>query len=324
MTMTAITALATTYAFDLITGISTVQGLIFGLMVLGVYITYRILDFPDLSVDGTFPLGGAVAAALISQGVNPIVATLAAVLAGFAAGGVTGLLHVKLKITNLLSGILVMIGLYSINLRVMGKSNTPLFGQTTVFSTGVSVMVLAILLVLIGKLALDLFLKTKTGYLVKATGDNPQLVTSLGMDIGKMKILALMISNGFVALSGALLAQQQGYADVNMGVGVVVTGLASVILGQAIFQKVGFKLSGKSFALKATTMVVLGSLIYRWTIQMALDANLEPTDMKLITAVIVIVALGVNNRKDVLKDSLKKCLGGRRHAEYTRTQKNLQ
>lgn len=314
------------YIYELVTGMSTMQGLIFGLMVLGVYITYRILDFPDLSVDGTFPLGGAVAAALITQGVNPIVATLVAVFAGFLAGGITGLLHVKLKITNLLSGILVMIGLYSINLRIMGKSNTPLFQSTTVFSTGVSVMLLAIIFVVAGKVILDLFLKTKLGYLVKATGDNPQLVTSLGMDIGKMKIFALMVSNGFVALSGALLAQQQGYADVSMGTGVVVTGLASVILGQAIFKKLGLSLGKKKLALAASTMVIFGSIIYRWSIQIALDCNLEATDMKLVTAVIVIVALGVNNTKgnSKLKGLFSKYRGGEGNAKFARVNKNLQ
>lgn len=309
---------------DLITGAGTMQGLIFGLMVLGVFITYRILDFPDLSVDGSFPLGGAVAATLISGGVHPILATGVAVLAGFLAGGVTGFLHVKLKITNLLSGILVMIGLYSVNLRIMGKSNIPLFNTQTVFTTALPVFTVVIIFVIVGKIILDVFLKTKLGYLVKATGDNPQLVTSLGMDIGKTKILALMVSNGFVALSGALLTQQQGYADVTMGTGVVVTGLASVILGQAIFNKLKrIRVGRLAFGMKATTMVILGSVLYRWAIQLALRAGLPPTDMKLITALIVIVALGVNNTKSQWKNKLFKGRGGEQSAKSTKTKESF-
>jgi putative tryptophan/tyrosine transport system permease protein len=264
------------------------QGLIYGIMVLGVFITYRILDFPDLSVDGSFPLGAAVTAYCLVNGVNPYLALLYATLAGATAGAVTGILHVKLGISNLLSGILVMTGLYSINLRIMGRPNIPLFNTETIFSSGTSSLLVVAVAALAAKFALDWYLSTKAGFMLKATGDNPQLVTTLGVDIGKTKIIGVMVSNGIVALSGSVLAQQQTYADVQMGVGIVVMGLASIIVGQSLFSRLSF--------VKLTTAVLVGSIIYRGAIGLALRGNLEPTDLKLITAVIVIVFLGVNNK----------------------------
>ncbi|MBW9157604.1 ABC transporter permease [Clostridium sp. FP2] len=265
------------------------QGFIFAIMAIGVYITYRILDFPDLSVDGTFALGAAVTAAALIKGVNPYISLLLAFVSGMMAGGVTGILHVKLKITNLLSGILVMIGLYSINLRIMGKANIPLFSQNTIFSNDISPVIIIALFAILAKIALDLFLKTKLGFILRATGDNPQMVTSLGVDIGTIKILGLMISNGLVAVSGSMMAQYQRFSDVGMGTGIIVMGLASVILGEAIFKKASWWVP--------TTTAILGSILYKGSISFALKLGLPPTDLKLVTCIIVIFALALNGRK---------------------------
>ena len=199
------------------------QGLLFALVSMGVYITYKILDFPDLSVDGTFPLGAAISGSLLVSGVNPWLSILIAAAGGLIAGAITGLLHVKLKITNLMSGILVMIGLYSVNLRIMGKSNVSLFNTENIFKNlKISNIVLIFIIVLICKVLLDLFLKTKKGMLLIAVGDNEQVVSALGVNKNRIKVLGLMISNGLVALAGALTAQYQGFADVQMGQGTVV------------------------------------------------------------------------------------------------------
>lgn len=310
------TLLTFTQVMDLLLS-SVEKGLIYGILVLGVYITYKILDFPDLSVDGSFPLGAAVASSLIVAGMNPILATGLALVAGMVAGSVTGFLHVKLKITNLLSGILVMIGLYSVNLRVMGKANIPLFNQTTLFSKGLPPLLVIALVALLMKVALDVFLKTKLGYLIKATGDNPKLVTSLGMDIGKTKILTLMIANGLVALSGGLVAQYQGFADVTMGAGQIVMGLASVIIGTSLFKSFSF--------MKATTMVLIGSVLYNFAIGLILSQGLEPTDLKLFTSLIVIVALALRNRGSVLTTNRRlNTLGGAGFAKVSKLRKSIQ
>ncbi|WP_040214339.1 ABC transporter permease [Clostridium polynesiense] len=263
------------------------QGLIFSIAALGVYITYKILDFPDLSVDGTFPLGAAVAAACIVRGINPFFASALALISGCLGGLITGILHVKFKITNLMSGILVMIGLYSVNLRIMTKANIPLFGTSTVFSEGIEPLIIISAFFVIVKLILDLFLNTKLGFLLKAAGDNEQLVTSLGVSKNRVKIIGLMLSNGFVALSGAIMAQQQGFADIGMGTGIVVMGLAAVILGESILKRVK--------VIKLSTKVVFGAVIYKAVVALALQVGLEPTDLKLITALIVVAALALNN-----------------------------
>lgn len=282
------------------------QGLIFGIMVLGVYITYKILDFPDLSVDGTFPLGASVTALCLTNGLDPFLSMLLATLAGGVAGYITGFLHVKLKITNLLSGIIVMTGLYSVNLRIMGKPNVSFFNVKSIFSLGIpeikmfdynmTPLLIIIACTIIVKVFLDLYLSTKAGFILRATGDNPQLVTSLGVDIGKTKMLGVAISNGLVALSGSLYAQYQSYSDVGMGVGIVVIGLASIIIGEAIFKRIGF--------FKATFAALVGAIIYRYCIAIALKAGLPADDLKLITSLIVIILLGVNNRSDVIKKAL--------------------
>ncbi|WP_186428989.1 ABC transporter permease [Clostridium sp. BSD9I1] len=276
------------------------QGLIFAIMAQGVYITYKILDFPDLSVDGTFPLGAAITSALLLKGVNPYLATLAALFFGMFGGLATGVLHVKLKITNLLSGILVMIGLYSINLRIMSKPNIPLFNQSIIFNNSVPKVLIILAVALIVKLTLDIFLKTKLGFLLKATGDNHQLVTSLGVDIDSMKILGLMLSNGIVALSGSILAQHQGFADIGMGGGMIVTGLASIILGEALLKHFNF--------ITGTTLAIIGAMVYKAIIALALKLGLPPTDLKLISSVIVIVILALYqaNPKKSLKPLVKK------------------
>lgn len=277
------------------------QGLIFGIMALGVYITYKILDFPDLSVDGTFALGASLAAAAISKGIDPFISCILSTLGGAIAGAVTGFLHVKLKITNLLSGILVMIGLYSINLRIMGKSNLPLFNERTIFYSNISKLLIIFMFVIIAKVTLDIFFKTKLGFAVKATGDNPSVVTSLGINIGTMKIIALMISNGLVGLSGSIMAQHQGFSDVGMGNGIIVMGLASIILGESFL---------KNFSIiKYTTIVIIGSILYKMSIGFALNLGFPTTDFKLITAIVVICALSLN--KDIIKINLLKTIGNR-------------
>ena len=264
------------------------QGLLFALVAMGVYITYKILDFPDLSVDGTFPLGASISAALLINGVNPWISILIATIGGAIAGSITGFLHVKLKISNLMSGILVMMGLYSVNLRIMGKSNIPLFNTNYIFkSTAVNSIFIILAIVVVVKIILDLFLKTKAGFLLTAVGDNEQVVSSLGVNKNLVKVLGLAISNGLVALAGALTGQHQGFADVTMGTGIVVMGLAAVIIGVSIFGKISF--------IKATTLSIFGAIIYKLVIAIALWMKLNPNDLKILTAVLVAVALAANN-----------------------------
>ena len=264
------------------------QGLLFALVAMGVYITYKILDFPDLSVDGTFPLGASISAALLINGVNQWISILIATIGGAIAGSITGFLHVKLKISNLMSGILVMMGLYSVNLRIMGKSNIPLFNTNYIFkSTAVNSIFIILAIVVVVKIILDLFLKTKAGFLLTAVGDNEQVVSSLGVNKNLVKVLGLAISNGLVALAGALTAQHQGFADVTMGTGIVVMGLAAVIIGVSILGKISF--------IKATTLSIFGAIIYKLVIAIALWMKLNPNDLKILTAVLVAVALAANN-----------------------------
>ena len=266
------------------------QSLIFAIMVLGVYISFRILNFPDMTVDGTFPLGAAISAKLLTLGVNPYLTLLVALIAGAAAGAITGLIHVKLKVKDLLAGILVMTALYSVNLRVMGKSNIPLFEEDNIFNTEYSMMITIVVLILISKLLLDYLLKTKFGFALKALGDNENLIVSLGLNEEKYKIYGLMIANAFVAFSGAVLAQYQGFADVGMGTGIIVIGLASIIIGDTLF--------GKRRRLAGTTIVIIGSILYRGVIAVTLSIGMDASDLKLITSVIVIVILWIQKQKD--------------------------
>ena len=266
------------------------QSLIFAIMVLGVYISFRILNFPDMTVDGTFPLGAAISAKLLTLGVNPCLTLLVALVAGAVAGAVTGLIHVKLKVKDLLAGILVMTALYSVNLRVMGKSNIPLFEEDNIFNTEYSMMITIVVLILISKFLLDYLLKTKFGFALKALGDNENLIVSLGLNEEKYKIYGLMIANAFVAFSGAVLAQYQGFADVGMGTGIIVIGLASIIIGDTLF--------GKRRRLAGTTIVIIGSILYRGVIAVTLSMGMDASDLKLITSVIVIVILWIQKQKD--------------------------
>jgi putative tryptophan/tyrosine transport system permease protein len=266
-------------------------GLLYAIMALGVYLTFRILDFPDLTVDGSFTTGAGIAASLIVNGVSPWLATAVAFLGGLGAGTITGLLHTKGKINALLSGILMMIALYTINFRIMGRPNIPLLNKETVFPDGELVkyvsyaLIMAPIIVLVIKLLIDWFLRTDIGMALRATGDNPRMIRSFGVNTDNTIILGVSLSNGLVATAGALVAQYQGYADLQMGIGMIVIGLASVIIGEVIF--------GTKTIFRATIAVALGAVIYREVIAIALRYGLQPSDMKLMTALIVIVALTV-------------------------------
>ncbi|NLL45538.1 MAG: ABC transporter permease [Clostridiales bacterium] len=281
------------------------EGFIYGIMAVGVYITYRVLELPDLSVDGTFPLGACVTAALIRAGVNPWLACVIAFMCGAAAGSVTGLLHVKLRITDLLSGILVMISMWSVNLAITrGSAVVQFYNEDTIFTSGPAALlkgdlriwrflILAAVVCIIVKLLLDFYLKTQSGLLLRSAGDNPQYVISLGKDPGSMKILGLAIGNGCTALSGSVLAQQAQSANIQSGTGMVVMALAAVIIGTNLFRKLRF--------MKATTAVILGSILYKACLVIAMQLGLPTNYLKLLMAVIFTVALVSNNM-----------LGGRR------------
>lgn len=272
------------------------QSFIFAVMVLGVYISYKILDFPDMTVDGSFPLGAAVAAASIVKGVNPVLALILAMAAGAAAGFITGMIHVKLRVTNLLAGIIVMTGLYSINLRIMGKSNIPLFSVKHLFNGNVSVIIVVAVILIIVKLGIDFLLKTKFGFALKALGDNESLIISLGLNEKTLKIYGLMLANSLVALSGAILAQYQGFADVGMGTGTIITGLASIIIGDALF--------GKKKVIKISMMVILGTIIYRTIIALSLKVGMNASDLKLITSALVVIIIFLKEKKHLLKGGI--------------------
>ncbi|ALX48656.1 ABC transporter permease [Lentibacillus amyloliquefaciens] len=288
------------------------SGLIYAIMALGVYLSFRILDFPDLTVDGSFVTGAAVAAILIVNGTSPIIASLMAAVAGFIAGCITGILHTKGKINPLLAGIIMMTALYSINLRILGQPTLSMLNETTLFqqleslwaATGIDsffngmltglgldqtpstwVIVFAMILVtLFIKILTDYYLKTEVGLALRATGNNKKMIRSLSANTDYLIVTGIGISNAFVAFSGGLVAQLGGFADVNMGIGMIIIGLASVIIGESIF-------GVKSIA-RATLAVIGGAIIYRMFVTMALRADfLETGDMKLITAVLVVAAL---------------------------------
>lgn len=282
------------------------QGLIFGIMALGVYITYKILDFPDLTVDGSFPLGAAVAAVLVTKDVNPYLTLLISFLCGVLAGVCTGLIHVKLKVRDLLSGIIMMTALYTINLKIAGKANLPLFSKETIFNNSFldsfvpetmkpyTTLIIILIVTLIAKYLLDGYLKTKSGYLLRAVGDNDKLVTCLAKDKGLVKIVGLAISNGLVALSGAVYAHEERFFDISMGTGTMVIGLASVIIGTKLFKNVTF--------FRATSSVLIGSVIYKACVAAAIACGLDSSSMKLITAVLFLVILVVSmDRKRKVK-----------------------
>ncbi|WP_168582457.1 ABC transporter permease [Gephyromycinifex aptenodytis] len=271
--------------------VATELGLLYAVMALGVYLTFRILDFPDLTVDGSFTTGAACAAMLITGGINPFLATAAGFGAGLLAGIVTGVLHTKGNINGLLAGILTQIGLYSINLRIMDGANAPLLRKVTAMSplrdnglsgTWVSVGVFAAFAIL-ATFIIVWFLRTDLGLAMQATGENEVMARSFGIATDRQKILGLALSNGLVGLAGAIVAQYQGFADISMGVGLIIAGLASVIIGQALF--------GNRTVVIAAFAVVLGSVLYRIAIQVAMDLGLDPNDMKLMSAALVVLAL---------------------------------
>lgn len=276
------------------------QGFIYGILALGVYITYKILDFPDLTVDGSFPLGGAVGAALITKGMSPFLALLLAFLAGALAGMLTGLIHVKGKVRDLLAGIIMMTALWTVNLRIAGTANVPLFSQKTIFKNDLidrmfpgtlknyATLALIFVIAVGAKLLLDLYLGTKSGFLLRAAGDNDKLVTSLAKDAGNVKIIGLAIANGLVALAGCVFCQEERVFEISMGTGAMVIGLASVIIGTSLFRKLSF--------LKTTTTVFFGAVIYKLCVGIAIK-NFQPRDMKLITAVLFLVILLISTER---------------------------
>ena len=276
------------------------EGLIYAILALGVLITYRVLDFPDLTVDSSFPLGAAVSAVLTVKGMNPVLTLLMAALAGGLAGLVTGLIHVKCKVRDLLSGIIVMTGLYSINLRIAGRANLPFFNMNTLFDNPFvksfpkaiqpwSKVLVVLIIVLVVKILLDLFMNTKAGFLLRAVGDNRAVVTTLSCDDGLIKIEGLIIANMLVALSGAVMAQKNRVFEISMGTGSMVFGLAAVIIGVNIFknrQKVN-----------SSTAAIVGSIIYKACVALALSMGLMPQDLKLITAVLFLIILVLSSMK---------------------------
>ena len=292
------------------------EGLVYAIMALGVYITYKILDFPDLSVDGTFPLGAAVTAAGIANGlpfigtISPVAALFFSFTVGALAGCITGLIHVKLKVRDLLSGIIVMTALYSINLRIAGKANLPIFSKETIFSNSFLsahvpeaaspfiVTIILFVIVMICKVLLDAYLQTRSGYLLRAVGDNDVLVTSLAKDKGLVKIVGLAIANGFAALAGSVYCQQKGFFEISIGTGTMVIGLANVIIGTQLLKRVGF--------IRSTTAVIIGSIVYKACVSIALLLNdlhiggldisipVTASDLKLITSVLFLIILVVS------------------------------
>ncbi len=296
---------------------SVSQGLLWSILAIGVYITYKILDYADLTTEGSYPLGAAVAAQMILSGANPFVATFVSMLAGMAAGFVTGFLNTKLKIPSLLAGILSMTGLYSVNLRIMGKANLPLLKQDTVisvvskmgFDTSTAVFVVGIVAVLVVILILWWFFGTEKGFAIRATGDNSNMIRALGVNTNSMVILGLVISNGLIALSGGIMAQYNGYADVGMGTGTIVIGLASVIIGEVLF--------GHSSIIRSLFAVVLGSILYRIIIAFVLSKGLVPTDLKLLSSVLLAVCLSLPLIKEKIYNFTEKLHGSKNKESET-------
>lgn len=274
------------------------EGLIYSIVSFGVYITYKILDFPDMTVDGSFPLGMSITAILSIMGINPILTLIISFILGAIAGILTGLIHVKLKVGDLLSGIIMMIALYSVNLRIAGRPNLPFFDKITLFrndflsnifgegSRVYATVAILIILAIFMKILLDAFLSTKRGYLLRSVGDNETLITSLAIDKGNIKIMGLAIANGIVAFAGSIYAHDRSFFEISAGTGTLVIAVSNVIIGMQIMNRVKF--------LKPTTAVILGSLLYRAIISMAISFGLEARDLKLITAVLLLVILILN------------------------------
>ncbi len=302
---------------DILIGILE-QGMIYGILALGVFITFRILNFPDLTVDGSFPLGAAVTAFFLkggdsgllrslTLGQDPYVISVLALLAGCLAGLVTGIIHVRLKVSALISGLITMTALYSINLRIAGSANVPIFDLDTIMANGLldrlfpeslrsyQGLVMVTIIAVVIKLILVWYLKTRSGYLLRAAGSNAVLVTTLARDSGNVKILGIVLANGLVALSGSIMMQQQGFFEITMGTGSMVMGLAAVIIGTTLFQHVGF--------VRSTTAVLIGSILYKAAISLAMEINFaRASDMKLITSILFLIILvaGQRNKKVII------------------------
>lgn len=276
------------------------EGLIYAILAMGVLITYRVLDFPDLTVDSSFPLGAAVSAILTVKGMSPVLTLFVALLAGAVAGLITGLIHVKCRVRDLLSGIIVMTGLYSVNLRIAGRANLPFFNLDTLFDNAFvdsfpaalqpwSKVLVVLVIVLLVKVLLDLFMNTKAGFLLRAVGDNRTVVTTLACDNGIVKIEGLMIANALVALAGAVMAQKNRVFEISIGTGSMVFGLAAVIIGTNLFknrQKVN-----------SSTAAIIGSIIYKACVALALSMGLVPQDLKLVTAALFLLILVLGNAR---------------------------
>ncbi|ADL69604.1 ABC transporter permease [Thermoanaerobacterium thermosaccharolyticum] len=276
------------------------QGLVYGIMALGVYISFKIINFADLTVEGSFTLGAAVTAKLITSGVNPIFSIMVSFLAGGLAGLITGFLNTKLKITELLAGILTMTALYSINLRIMGKSNIPMLSNKSIFDyfnfagNYRNTLFFGIIMIFLVLLT-NYFLQTRTGFALRATGNNQQMVRSMGINTNTTITLGLIISNAYISLAGSLVSQYQGFADAGMGIGTLVAGLASVIIGEVLFRERNI--------LWAVISAVVGSIVYRGAIAVALTIGFNPTDLKLLTAILVVIALSLPGLKKIVLSS---------------------
>lgn len=283
---------------DIVIGILE-EGLLYSIVSLGVYITYRILDFPDMTVDGSFPFGAALTAFLIKLGVNSVLVLFIAFIFGALIGIITGIIHIKFKIRDLLAGIIVMTGLYSINLRVAGSANLPIYQYDVIFRNNFvnnlfanikpySTVIILLFIVIICKFSLDYYLKTKSGYLLKAVGDNEILVVSLARNSGNVKILALALANGFVVLGGAVYCQHKSFFEISTGTGTMVIALADVIIGMKISQNFKF--------INITTAVIIGAIIYRALVSIALSVGFPSSDLKIITAILLFVILVINKK----------------------------
>lgn len=282
------------------------QGLTYSFLAFGLYIAYSILDFPDLTVDGSFPLGAAISVFAILKGINPAFALLISFIGGAIAGSLTGLIHIKLKVEDLLAGLIMQTALWTINLKIAGKANVPIFNNSTIFTMGMAnfipeklskftVLLIMIPTVIIIKILLDEFLKTKAGFILKACGDNEILVRTMAVDPGTVKILGLSFSNGLVALSGGIVAQEQRFFEVSMGTGSMVMGLAAVVLGIKLLENFSF--------IKDSTKVLIGSILYKASIALAIAIGFSANSMKLITAIIFLVILIAGRRKKRVKNA---------------------
>ena len=285
------------------------QGLIYAIMALGVYITYKILDFPDLTVDGSFPLGAAIGTAMISRAMDPLLAVFVSLLAGALVGICTGIIHVKFRVRDLLAGIIMMTALYTIHIRIAGRANLPIYGQKTIFDNNLvngifrgpleqyKTLIIIRILALLVKYILDWYLSTKSGFMLRAVGDNETIVISSGVDKGMVKIVGLSIANALVTMSGCIYAQQQRFYDAAMGPGTVVIGLASVIIGLSLYKRMSF--------LRITSTVVIGSIVYKACVAVAIKLGMPSQDLKLITAILFLIILIVSMDRGRKKKNLQ-------------------